>query len=157
MHIAWNENVHVHVWGMYQPCTLCMNVQQKFVRTKNGDANMHAWIESKDVNSHVHKTYGKKTFMHRNVWWSWTKWLLKLSNPHQKLKTSDNSSQNSPTSQIVKIRSMLLWNVTRIHLKCDTHTLEMKNRLSLTSICFSKFTVNMMQYQMLVTATHYTL
>lgn len=68
-------------------------------------------------------------FMHRTIWRSWTKWLLKLSNPHQKLKTCDNSSLNSNITD----RENLL----HASSNCDTQTLELKNRFPPINICFS--------------------
>jgi hypothetical protein len=98
VHWVYSRNLYVHRTGM-QTCT--------------HECRARMWI-------HMYTKHKTNTFMHRKIWRSWTKWLLKLSNPHQKLKTCDNSSQNSPTSQIVKICSMLLQTVTHRHLNYKT-------------------------------------
>jgi hypothetical protein len=99
-HCAWvySRNLYVHRMGT-QTCT--------------HECRATMW-------SHMYTKHITNTFMHRNIWRSWTKWLLKLSNPHHKLKTCDNSSQNSTTSQIVKICSMLLQTVTCRYLNQTT-------------------------------------
>ena len=81
-HCVWvyRRNLHAHRMGM---------------KTHTHECRAMMW-------NHTYTKPITNTFMYRNIWRSWTKWLLKMSNPCQKLKTCNNSSQNAPTSQIMK-------------------------------------------------------
>jgi len=93
-HCAWvySRNLHAHRMGM---------------KTCTHECRARMWNQAytKPVTNR---------FMHRNTWRSWTKWLLKLSNPCQKLK-------HVPI--IYKIlQHHRSWNPFHASLNCDTHT-----------------------------------